>query len=352
MTNQIQQLAQRTRDLMRTQGLDATAAIEFAIDQFAETGELLGSESEAASLASYQINGFGPLQPLLDDPEIEEIWLNRPDLAHYWRDGAVHKTALALDIEGLKTIVQRMLRSSGRRLDRSQPFVDAMLPDGSRLHVVIPEVTKDWSVNIRKFRMRQPSLSALIEAGSLGDSLAAELRDALSSGQSLLITGATQAGKTTLLRALLNELPETERVVSVEDTFELELAKPDWVAMQTVAAVADGAAAIDLRELVRQSLRMRPSYLVIGEVRGAESLDLLIALNSGLPGMCTLHANSARAGVAKLLTLPLLAGENITREFLKAVVPMAFQLAVHCERSANGERRVSQLIKVSDALVD
>jgi pilus assembly protein CpaF len=200
--------------------------------------------------------------------------------------------------------------------------------------------------------MRQPSLAGLIETGSLSESIAADLRDALARGESLLITGATQAGKTTLLRALLNELPASERVVSVEDTFELELAKPDWVAMQTVAAVADGGQAIDLRELVRQSLRMRPSYLVIGEVRGAESLDLLIALNSGLPGMCTLHANSARAGVAKLLTLPLLAGENITREFLKAVVPMAFQLAVHCQRSASGQRRVTELVRVSDALAD
>lgn len=352
MTNQIQQLAQRTRDLMRTQGLDATAAIEFAIDQFAEAGQLLGSESEAASLASNQILGFGPLQPLLDDDEIEEIWLNRPDHAHFWRDGRVHQSELDLDLEGLKTIIQRMLRSSGRRLDRSQPFVDAMLPDGSRLHVVIPEVTRDWSVNIRKFRMRQPSLAGLIETGSLSESIAADLRDALARGESLLITGATQAGKTTLLRALLNELPASERVVSVEDTFELELAKPDWVAMQTVAAVADGGQAIDLRELVRQSLRMRPSYLVIGEVRGAESLDLLIALNSGLPGMCTLHANSAGAGVAKLLTLPLLAGENITREFLKAVVPVAFQLVVHCQRSASGQRRVTELVRVSDALAD
>jgi pilus assembly protein CpaF len=245
-----------------------------------------------------------------------------------------------------------MLRSSGRRLDRSQPFVDAMLPDGSRLHVVIPEVTREWSVNIRKFRMRQPTLSALIAAGSLNESTAAGLRDSLARGESLLITGATQAGKTTLLRALLNELPDTERVVSVEDTFELELAKPDWVAMQTVAAVADGARTIDMRELVKQSLRMRPSYLVIGEVRGAESLDLLIALNSGLPGMCTLHANSARAGVAKLMTLPLLAGENITREFLRAVVPVAFQMVVHLQRGADGQRRVAELMKVSDALAE
>jgi len=352
VTNQIQQLAQRTRDLMRTQGLDATAAIEFAIDQFAEAGLLLGPESEAASLASHQILGFGPLQPLLDDPDIEEIWLNQPGQAHYWRDGRVCQTRLELDLEGLKTIIQRMLRSSGRRLDRSQPFVDAMLPDGSRLHVVIPEVTREWSVNIRKFRMRQPTLSALIAAGSLNESTAAGLRDSLARGESLLITGATQAGKTTLLRALLNELPDTERVVSVEDTFELELAKPDWVAMQTVAAVADGARTVDMRELVKQSLRMRPSYLVIGEVRGAESLDLLIALNSGLPGMCTLHANSARAGVAKLMTLPLLAGENITREFLRAVVPVAFQMVVHLQRGADGQRRVAELMKVSDALAE
>jgi pilus assembly protein CpaF len=348
MALQIQQLAQQARELMRTESLDLDLAIGKAIDQFAESGQLLGSESQAAFLAKNHMTGFGPLQPLLDDPEIEEIWLNEPNWVSYWRGGRVHREPFTAGKDGLQTLIHRMLRDSGRRLDRSQPFVDAALPDGSRLHVVIPEVTREWSVNIRKFRREFASLDSLVAAGTLTHEQAQLLRDATANGASMLITGATQAGKTTLLRALLHELPATERIVSVEDTFELNLEHPDWVGMQTVATTADGGAGADLRELVRQSLRMRPSRLVIGEVRGAESLDLLIALNSGLPGMCTLHANSARGGVMKLLTLPLLAGENITREFLLSVVPSAFDFVVHCSRDSNGSRSVREILKVRD----
>lgn len=351
MALDIQQLAHKARELMRTESLDLDLAIGRAIDQFAESGQLLESEQTAASLTRDQMTGFGPLQPLLEDPEVEELWLNTAGTVNYWRAGRVHRDPLEVTPEGLKTLVHRMLRDSGRRLDRSQPFVDAALPDGSRLHVVIPQVTRDWAINIRKFRGDFSNLESLLAAETLTPRQADQLRSAVLGGQSILITGATQAGKTTLLRALLQELPAAERIVSVEDTFELNLKHPDWVGMQTVAASADGGNGVDLRELVRQSLRMRPSRLVIGEVRGAESLDLLIALNSGLPGMCTLHANSAKGGVLKLLTLPLLAGENITREFLEAVVPTAFDLVVHCSREPGGARRVSEILRLTDALV-
>jgi len=347
---QIQQLAQQARELMRTESLDLDLAIGRAIDQFAESGELQGSESEAASLARAQLAGFGFLQPLLEDPEVEEIWLNDAHSVNYWRDGQIHREPFILGRDTLKTLVYRMLRESGRRLDRSQPFVDAAMPDGSRLHVVIPDVTRDWTVNIRKFRQEFSSLDSLIASGTISPEQASQLRDATLAGESVLITGATQAGKTTLLRALLQELPASERIISAEDTFELNLEHPDWVGMQTVATTADGGVGVDLRELVRQSLRMRPTRLVIGEVRGAESLDLLIALNSGLPGMCTLHANSARGGVLKLLTLPLLAGENITREFLLSVVPSAFDLVAHCSRDASGKRRIHEILRVGDVL--
>jgi pilus assembly protein CpaF len=348
---QIQQLAQQARELMRIESLDLDSAIGKAVDELAESGQLLGSETAAASLARQQMHGLGPLQPLIDDPKIEEIWLNSATEVRYWREGEMHRSDLELGTEALKTLVHRMLRQSGRRLDRSQPFVDAALSDGSRLHVVIPEVTREWAVNIRKFRAEYASLASLVEAHTLSPEQAVELSEATLNGQSILVTGATQAGKTTLLRALLHELPDSERIISVEDTFELNLRNADWVGMQTVAGSAEGTRGVDLRELVRQSLRMRPSRLVIGEVRGAESLDLLIALNSGLPGMCTLHANSARGGVMKLLTLPLLAGENITREFLKSVVPSAFDLVVHCSRLPDGTRRVAEILRVQDAIV-
>jgi len=169
--------------------------------------------------------------------------------------------------------------------------------------------------------------------------------------QSILIAGATQAGKTTMMTALLAELEPHERLISCEDTFELAIQHDDWVAMQVRPASAEGTREIGLRELVKQSLRMRPSRLVIGEVRGAEALDMLVALNSGIPGLCTLHADSARAALQKLLTLPLLAGENITDKFLRPTVLGAFDLVVFCKRLPDGKRIVSEILEVTDAVL-
>lgn len=332
---------------MRNHGLEVELAIGSAIDQLAESGELDLPESHAASLTKLQLTGFGELQPFLDDPDIEELWLNSSAELRFYKNGQVHTHPLEITSEQLATLISRMLRTSGRRLDRMQPFVDSALPDGSRLHAVIPQVTRDWAVNIRKFRSDLKSLNALVAAQLLSTGEAAELRAAMRAGASMLVTGATQAGKTTMLSALLAELDSTERIISVEDTFELNLQNPDWVAMQTVSRSGDAEGEVTLRELVRQSLRMRPSRLVIGEVRGAESLDLLIAVNSGIPALCTLHANSARAAITKLMTLPLLAGENITREFLETVVPGAFQYVIHLGRDAAGQRRVLEILRVT-----
>jgi pilus assembly protein CpaF len=217
---------------------------------------------------------------------------------------------------------------------------------------VIPELTRDhWAINIRKFRKSLTRLSQLQQMGVLTTTQFEVLRSAMQNQKSLLIAGATQAGKTTLMTALLNELGPDERLVSCEDTFELSLNHPDWVAMQTRPASAEGAGEISLRELVKQALRMRPTRLIIGEVRGAEALDMLVALNSGIPGLCTLHANSAQAAIRKLLTLPLLAGENITDAFLKPTVLGAFDYAVFCKRDLDGKRYVAEILEVTDAVL-
>jgi len=187
-----------------------------------------------------------------------------------------------------------------------------------------------------------------VRRGTLSTQQSQILRNAVQEGKSILVSGATQAGKTTLLTALLGELGETERIISCEDTFELALDHPDWVAMQTRPASPEGDFEISLRELVRQALRMRPSRLVIGEVRGAEALDLLVALNSGIPGLGTIHARSALGAIEKLLTLPLLAGENITDRFLRLTISSAVDLVVHCERDLQGHRRVAEILEISD----
>jgi pilus assembly protein CpaF len=226
------------------------------------------------------------------------------------------------------------------------------LSDGSRLHVVIPELTRDfWAINIRKFRSGRITLLELERLGTLKPAQRKKLESSMKAQQSILIAGATQAGKTTMMTALLAELEPQERLISCEDTFELAIEHDDWVAMQVRPASAEGTREIGLRELVKQSLRMRPSRLVIGEVRGAEALDMLVALNSGIPGLCTLHADSASAALQKLLTLPLLAGENITDKFLRPTVLGAFDLVVFCKRLPDGRRIVSEILEVSDAVL-
>ncbi|MHB1235240.1 MAG: CpaF family protein, partial [Microbacteriaceae bacterium] len=233
----------------------------------------------------------------------------------------------------------------GRRVDLSSPFVDAALPDGSRLHVVIPDITrKHWAVNIRKFTKRIKDLPQLVEAGSLTAAAAGFLRACVLSGQNILVAGATQSGKTTLLNALLSAARPGERVVTVEELFELDPSAVDTVAMQCRQPSLEGAGEVGLRRLIKEALRMRPDRLVVGEVREAEALDLLIALNSGLPGMCSIHANSARDALAKLCTLPLLAGRNIDSAFVVPTVAGCIDIVVHCELTQHGARRVTEII--------
>jgi len=232
--------------------------------------------------------------------------------------------------EEVRELVERLLMWGGRRLDLSHPFVDARLPDGSRLHVAIPEVTAHhWAVNIRKHLVRGKSLAELADLGVMSHEIADFLGDAVSHGVNILVSGSTQAGKTTLLNALVSAVPAGNRVVTIEEVFELKPKLPDCVALQTRPANLQGEGEIPLRRLIKEALRMRPSQIVVGEIREAESLDLLIALNSGIPGMATIHANSARDAVGKLQTLPLLAGENISHEFIAPIVASSIDLVVH-----------------------
>jgi pilus assembly protein CpaF len=241
-----------------------------------------------------------------------------------------------------------MLRATGRRVDRSSPFVDASLEDGSRLHVVIPDITRNsWSINIRKFPRSVYSLEDLVQIKSITSAQANFLKDAVTAGKNILVSGATQAGKTTLLCALLNEVAKSNRIVTVEETFEIRIDSADWVAMQTRQPNLEGVGEISLRRLVKEALRMRPGRIVVGEVREAESFDLLIALNSGLPGLCTIHANSAKDAVNKLCTLPLLAGSNISAEFVNPTVGSCIDFVVHCQMLSSGSRRVQEIASVS-----
>lgn len=292
---------------------------------------------------------YGPLQDYLDDPTIEEIWINSPQRVFIARNGRSELTNVVLTSEQIQALMDRILLWSGRRIDLSQPFVDARLPDGSRLHIAIPEITSEhWAINIRKHLMRGKTISDLVDLEVMSEDVAQILVESVASRKNILVSGSTQAGKTTLLNALVSSIPATERVITIEEVFELRPRLPDCIAMQTRGSNFEGIGEISIRRLIKEALRMRPSRIVIGEIREAESLDLLIALNSGIPGMATLHANSAREAIRKLQTLPLLAGENITQEFLTPTVARAIDLVVHVGMDETGKRRVQQVLAVNE----
>lgn len=291
---------------------------------------------------------FGPIAELMSDPTVEEIWINSPQRIFVARNGKSQLINLVLTSDSVKQLIDRALIWSGRRLDLSQPFVDARLPDGSRLHVAIPEITAEhWAVNIRKHLMRQKSINDLAVMGVMSEEIAAELSSAVKNGMNILVSGGTQAGKTTLLNALIAEIPRTQRVITIEEVFELQPMVPDLIQMQTRSSNLQGTGAISLRQLIKEALRMRPSRIIVGEVREAEALDLLLALNSGLPGMGTLHANSARDAITKLQTLPLLAGENISHKFIAPTVASAIDLVIQVSLAVDGSRKLIEIVRVT-----
>jgi pilus assembly protein CpaF len=291
---------------------------------------------------------FGPIYPFICDESVEEIWINSPERIFIAKAGKSELTNLILTAPDVRELVDRTLMWSGRRLDLSHPFVDARLPDGSRLHVAIPEITAEhWAVNIRKHLAQSKTLLQLTEVGVLSIEFAELIVRCLAAGMNVLISGATQAGKTTLLNSLIGEIPPAQRVITIEEVFEIRPLLPDVIQMQTRSPNLQGEGEISLRRLVKEALRMRPNRIIIGEVREAEALDLLIALNSGLPGMGTIHANSARDAILKLMTLPLLAGANISHSFIVPTVASAIDLVIHIQMDDKGFRRVVEMISLS-----
>ena len=355
----VDQLDQHVRELVRREGVDpqrdATVVRRIAEgvvrdhDERSLTGAVVpvaDPESVVGELVA-RVSGFGPLQPFLDDPAVEEIWINDPSRVFIARNGRHELTNLMLTSAQVQELVERMLKSSGRRIDISRPFVDAMLPEGHRLHVVLEGISRGFSaVNIRKFILRATRLEGLVELGSMPPPAAAFLDASVRAGLNILVAGGTQAGKTTMLNCLAAAIPGGERVVSAEEVFELRFPHPDWVALQTRQSGLEGTGEITLRDLVKESLRMRPSRVIVGEVRAEECMDLLLALNAGLPGMCTIHANSAREALVKMCTLPLLAGENISARFVVPTVASSVDLVVHLGIDQYGVRRVNEVVGV------
>jgi pilus assembly protein CpaF len=355
MSGAVGEVIQEVRTRVRTGGIspheeviELRHMVEDILSQSKSAASDNESPQELVEQIANQISGFGLLQPLLDDPSIEEIWINEPGRIFVARNGKSELTSVILSDVEVRGLVERMLATSGRRVDLSNPFVDATLPDGSRLHVAIPDITrKHWSVNIRKFIMGSKSLEGLVSVGTLTDQAAAFLQACVVSGLNVVVAGATQAGKTTLMNALLNSAPSSERVITCEEVFELQLTSPDWVALQTRQASLEGTGEIPLRRLIKEALRMRPSRLVVGEVRQEEALDLLVAMNAGMPSMCSLHANGSREAISKLCLLPMLAGSNVSAEFVVPTVASVVDVVVHTALRSDGTRRVQQITSVT-----
>ena len=288
------------------------------------------------------------INDFIQDDSVEEIWINGPGHIFVARNGISELTSVVLTENEIIVLVEQLLRNTGRRLDISHPFVDATLPDGSRLHAVIPDITKKWpAINIRKFGSATPNLELLVEKQMLDSQIASLLKEIVGNSKNILISGTTGAGKTTFLSSLLNTLPANTRIITCEEVFELKINSSDWVALQTREMNLESEGEVSLRRLIREALRMRPDRLVLGEVRQAEALDLLIALNSGMSGMATIHANSAREAINKLMLLPLLGGPNIQAEFVKKTVGQVIDFAIHLERNQTGFRQVAEIIEIS-----
>lgn len=328
------------------------ALVERELAEILSTGELRVPVSEHRRIRTQVLNdllGFGLLQNFLEDPTITEIMVNGHDQVFVESDGVIHQTPYRFDDEEhLRRIIDRMVRGSGRRVDQSSPMVDARLPDGSRVNVILPPLAVDGpSVTIRKFTSSGLRTEDLVALGSLSQSAAAFLEEAVTSKLNILVSGGTGTGKTTILNILSSFIGRHERVVTVEDAVELTLKLENLVRLETRPANSEGAGEVVVRDLVRNALRMRPDRIVVGEVRGSETIDMLQAMNTGHEGsLSTVHANSPRDALRRLETMVLLGGVELPLRAIREQVASSIDLVVHLTRDATGRRFVQTITEV------
>ncbi|MGK7312249.1 MAG: CpaF family protein [Candidatus Longimicrobiales bacterium M2_2A_002] len=296
-----------------------------------------------------EIFGLGPLQPLMEDPTIADILVNTADQVYVERNGRLERTDVRFqDDRHLLQVIDRIVSSVGRRIDDTSPMVDARLPDGSRVNAIIPPLAIDGPhLSIRKFNDDGLSAGDLVRMGSLSESMMQLLEGVVRARLNVLISGGTGAGKTTLLNVLSGFIPVTDRVVTVEDSAELRLRQPHVVRLETRMANVEGAGAIPQRMLVVNALRMRPDRIVVGEVRSAEAVDMLQAMNTGHEGsLTTLHANSPRDALSRLETMVAMAELNLPERAVRVQIANAIDIVVQISRLSDGTRRVKQITEV------
>ncbi|MHA7859782.1 CpaF family protein [Tessaracoccus sp. Y36] len=294
--------------------------------------------------------GLGPLEPLLSDSTVTEIMVNGPDSVYVERKGRLTRTDVFFDGEPhLRRIIERIVTRVGRRIDESSPLVDARLEDGSRVNAIIPPLAVSGStLTIRKFSRDALSVLDLERFGTMTPEMAELLRACVEARLNILVSGGTGTGKTTLLNVLSSFIPGDERIISIEDSVELQLQQDHVIQLESRPANIEGRGEITIRELVRNSLRMRPDRIVVGEVRGAEALDMLQAMNTGHDGsLSTVHANSPRDCLARLETLVMMSGFELPLRAIREQVSSAVNLIVQLTRLRDGTRRITAVTEVS-----
>lgn len=328
-----------------------TAAREL-IERARAEGDLPVNHEEERDLVrslTEEAIGLGPLAPFVSDPAVTDILVNGPRKVWVERFGRLEPVHAPFQDEAhLLRIIERIAGRVGRRIDAASPMVDLRLPDGSRVHATLPPVTPDGpTLSIRRFGARRLEAADLVKTGSFSPTMSDALEAFVLGRRNILISGGTGAGKSTLLGVLAAHIPASERVITIEDTLELQLDHPHWVRMESRPANVEGRGELTARDLVRNSLRMRPDRVIVGEVRGAEALDMLQAMNTGHEGsLGTIHANSPRDALARLETMVLMAGMDLPSRAIREQMVSAIDLIVHVSRDEDGVRRVGSICEV------
>jgi pilus assembly protein CpaF len=353
----LSELADALRErLVREARDDATADVEVRIGALVEREAGVLGEDERAELRrliAERAVGLGPLEPLLHDPAVDEVMVNGPGAVWVERAGRIERAGVAFESEAdLRHAIERIVAPLGRRVDEASPLVDARLPDGSRVNVVVPPLALDGPVlTIRRFRPRGMTPDDLVACGTLAPALRDFLRRCVDARLNMLISGGTGSGKTTTLNALSRFIPAGERIVTIEDAAELRLQQPHVVRLEARPANLEGRGEVTIRRLVLGALRMRPDRIVVGEVRGGEALDMLLAMSSGHDGsLSTIHAGSPEEAVRRVETLALMADVELPHAAVRERVAEALDLVVHQERGRDGVRRViavSEVVRVA-----
>jgi pilus assembly protein CpaF len=316
-----------------------------------EAPELTGeAKEEVIAVIVDEIVGFGPIDPLVRDQNVSEIMVNAPNVVYYERDGRLYESAFHFrDSEHVMRVIERIIAPLGRRVDEASPMVDARLPDGSRVNVIIPPLSPDSpTLTIRKFRTDRFDLDDLVRIGTVTPEIVDFLRACVSAKVNTVISGGTGSGKTTLLNALSGCIPPGERVVTIEDPLELRLRQRHVVRLEARPAGIEGRGEVTQRELFRNSVRMRPDRIIVGEVRGAEAFDMLQAMNTGHEGsLTTLHANSPRDALARIENMVLTAGFDTPVQAIREQISSALHLIVQIARMPDGSRRLTQITEVA-----